>query len=363
MSAFTDFPFDLDLASAHTLPSRVYRDPAVLEAERDRIFGRTWQWAATTDQLAAPGSYLTATVGREPLVLVRDEAGALRAFSAVCRHRAGPVALGSGHAKALRCAYHGWTYGLDGRLKAAPEFDGVQGFDKAACRLPEFRVETWGPWVFVNLEAAAPPLAETLGEILQETAHWRLDRLRAVRAVDYELACDWKVYVDNYLEGYHIPVAHPELHRQLDYAAYRVETRRWHSRQHAPVRAKDTLYHRAASLKEGEVPEAAYYWVFPNLMFNLYPDNVQLNLIEPLGPGRTRTRFVWFVDDHSRPGLDAMLDESLAFSDSVQQEDILLCEAVQRGLGSATYDRGRYSHKRENGLHHFHQLWMDAMKG
>jgi choline monooxygenase len=158
-------------------------------------------------------------------------------------------------------------------------------------------------------------------------------------------------------------VAHPELHRQLDYAAYRVETRRWHSRQHAPVRAKDTLYHRAPDLKDGDTPEAGYYWIFPNLMLNLYPDNVQLNLIEPVGPGRTRTRFVWFVEDPSRPGLDAQLDESLAFSDSVQQEDILLCESVQRGLASSTYDRGRYSHKRENGLHHFHQLWIEAMKG
>ncbi|HJU82774.1 MAG TPA: aromatic ring-hydroxylating dioxygenase subunit alpha [Holophagaceae bacterium] len=362
MSPFTDFPFDADPAAAATLPARVYTDPAVLAAERDRIFGRTWQWVATLDQLSAPGSYLTTTVGREPVVVLKDEAGALRAFSAVCRHRAGPVALGSGQARALRCAYHGWTYGLDGRLKVAPEFEGVRGFDSAACRLPEFRVEAWGPWVFVNLDPAAPSLAETLGEILPETAHWRLDRLRAVRTVDYELACDWKVYVDNYLEGYHIPVAHPELHRQLDYAAYRVETRRWHSRQHAPVRAADTLYHRGGGPREGEAPEAGYYWVFPNLMLNLYPDNVQLNLIEPLGPGRTRTRFVWFVEDPARPGLDAELAENLAFSDAVQREDILLCESVQRGLASATYDRGRYSAKRENGLHHFHRLWVEAMR-
>ncbi|HTL97424.1 MAG TPA: SRPBCC family protein, partial [Holophagaceae bacterium] len=229
-------------------------------------------------------------------------------------------------------------------------------FDRAACRLPEFRIEAWGPWIFVNLDPAAPPLAEVLGEILAETAHWPLDRLRAVKTLDYDLACDWKVYVDNYLEGYHIPVAHPELFKQMDYGAYRVETRAWHSRQHAPVKGSGTLYHR--DLAEGAAPEALYYWLFPNLMVNVYPDHVQLNLIQPLGPGRCRTHFAWFVEE----GKALDLADNLAFSDLVQQEDIALCEAVQQGLASRTYDRGRYSAKRENGVHHFHQLWVEMMK-
>ena len=348
-----DFSFDADLASAETLPSRCYTDASMLPLEQARVFGRSWQWVGSTGQLAEPGSRFHVSIGGEPLLVLKDGEGRLRAFSAVCRHRAGRV---GGEGKTLKCAYHGWTYDLDGRLLGTPEFEGVKHFDRAGCALPEFRVESWGPWIFVNLDAAAPSLGEVLGEILTETAHWPLDRLRPVKTLDYDLACDWKVYVDNYLEGYHIPVAHPELFRQMDYSAYRVETRAWHSRQHAPVKGADTLYHR--DLAEGAMPEALYYWVFPNLMVNVYPDHVQLNLIQPLGPGRCRTHFAWFVEE----GKALDLSENLAFSDLVQQEDIALCEAVQQGLGSRTYDRGRYSAKRENGVHHFHQLWAKAMK-
>lgn len=349
-----DFPFDSDLASAETLPSRCYTDPAILPLEQARLFSRSWQWVGNLDQLSGPGSRFPATMADEPLLVVKDGEDRLRAFSAVCRHRAGRV---GGEGKTLKCAYHGWTYDLNGRLLGTPEFEGVKGFDRAACALPEFRAEAWGPWIFVNLDPAAPALSAVLGEILAETAAWPLDRLRRVHARDYDLACDWKVYVDNYLEGYHIPVAHPELFRQVDYGAYRVETRAWHSRQHAPVKGAGTLYHR--DLAEGQAPEALYYWVFPNLMVNVYPDHVQLNLIQPLGPGRCRTHFAWFVDE----GRALDLADNLAFSDRVQQEDIALCEAVQQGLASTTYDRGRYSVSRENGVHHFHRLWVERMKG
>lgn len=349
-----DFSFDPRLAAAETLPSLAYADPSLAALERGRIFGSTWQWVGVLDQLAGIGSRFQATVGGEPVLVLRDETAQLRAFSAVCRHRAGRV---GGEGKILKCGYHGWTYDLEGHLLGTPEFEGVEGFDRGACRLPEFQVDTWGPWIFVNLDPSAPSLAQVLGEIVAETKAWPLARLRPVKTLDYELACNWKVYVDNYLEGYHIPVAHPELFRQIDYSAYRVETRRWHSRQHAPVKGSGTLYHR--DLAKGEAPEALYYWLFPNLMVNVYPDHVQLNLIEPLGPGRCRTRFAWFVEE----GKSLDLAENLAFSDLVQQEDITLCEAVQQGLESRTYDRGRYSVKRENGVHHFHQLWVERMKG
>lgn len=349
-----DFAFDPELASAATLPSACYTDPAIVAEERLRVFGRSWQWVGHAAQLSAPGARFHTQVGGEPLLILKDGEGRPRAFSSVCRHRAGRVGGVGGEGKTLKCAYHGWTYDLEGRLLGAPEFEGVQGFDRATCRLPEFRVEAWGPWIFVNLDPAAPSLMEVLGEILSETTRWPLDALRPIHARDYDLACDWKVYVDNYLEGYHIPVAHPELFRQMDYGAYRVETRAWHSRQHAPVKGEATLYHR--DLADGAAPEALYYWLFPNLMVNVYPDHVQLNLIQPLGPGRCRTHFAWFAEKE----LD--LGENLAFSDLVQQEDIALCEAVQQGLASSTYDRGRYSVKRENGVHHFHQLWVEMMK-
>jgi choline monooxygenase len=348
----TDYRFDPNLARAETLPSAYYADPAVLEREQRDVFGRSWQLVGRAEQLAAPGSYFTATVGGEPLVVVRGKDGEVRALSNVCRHRAGPVACGEGKRPAFVCGYHGWSYALDGRLLATPEFDGVEEFDRASVRLPGYRVETLGPLVFVCLDPAAPPLREVYGEIapLLEAAPRSAYRLAARK--DWTLDCNWKVYVDNYLEGYHIPIVHPSLHRELDYERYRTETKRWYSQQHAPVKRPDRI-----RVTEGE-PEARYYWIYPNLMLNVYADNFSTNLILPVGPRRTLTVFEWFFPD---PDRRADIDATVAFSDEIQLEDIAICEAVQRGLESPSYDRGRYSVARENGVHHFHGLYVEAM--
>ena len=293
--------------------------------------------------------------------VARGEDGVLRSFSGVCRHRAGPVACGMGNARSLRCAYHGWTYGLDGQLLATPEFEGARDFDRSTVRLPELRVATFGPLVFVRLDPGAPDLDTVLGEMRPETAGLGLEHLRFFRRHDYEVGCNWKVYVDNYLEGYHIPIVHPGLFREIDYGAYRVETRERHSRQHAPVRSASPESPYRRRLPPGKPPEALYYWLFPNLMLNVYPDHVQVNLVLPLGPERTLVRFEWLVPDPARPGLGADFERSFAFSDEVQREDAAICEAVQRGLRSRFYDRGRFSVKRENGVHHFHGLLAVAL--
>jgi choline monooxygenase len=291
----------------------------------------------------------------EPIVITRGEEGELHALSNVCRHRAGPVAQGTGHRTTLRCGYHGWTYGLNGELRATPEWEGVRDFDKSRQCLPSFRIETWSPFLFVDLDGAAPPLAEFLGSIPEETRGLRLERMRLFKQLDYEIDCNWKVYVDNYLEGYHIPIVHPGLFRQLDYGAYRVEPAALHSKQHAPLRSAEGSL-RPGQPPDGSRPEALYYWVFPNLMLNLYPDNLQTNVIVPLSPDRTLTRFEWYVLDPEGPGVAEEFAHSFELSDQVQKEDIRICEAVQRGLRSRTYRHGRYSVARENGVHHFHGL-------
>jgi choline monooxygenase len=353
--------FVADLARATTLPSSWYLDEAVLERERERVFGRTWQLAAYAESLERAGDFTTAEVGGEPVVLTRGEDGSLRAFSNVCRHRAGPVACGAGNRRSLRCGYHGWTYGLDGRLVATPEFDGVEDFDREGGRLPELRAAAFLPLVFVSLDPGVTAIDRVLGEMAAETAGLDLAKLRFLRRHDYEVACNWKVYVDNYLEGYHIPVVHPGLFREIDYGAYRVETRQHHSRQHAPVRSASAQSPYRRHLAPGREPEALYYWLFPNLMLNVYPDHVQVNLVLPLGSGRTLVRFDWLVPDPSRPGVVEDLERSFAFSDEVQREDAAICEAVQRGLRSRFYERGRLSVRRENGVHHFHGLLAAAL--
>jgi choline monooxygenase len=356
-----DFRFEADLARATTLPATWYLDPATLERERERVFGRTWQLAGYAEDVSRPGDVLAAEVAGEPVVVARGGDGALRAFSGVCRHRAGPVARGKGNRASLRCGYHGWTYGLDGSLLATPEFEGVCDFDRSAVRLPAMRVATLGSLVLVQLDPRAPALEAVLGEMAAETAALGLDRVRFYRRHDYEVGCNWKVYVDNYLEGYHIPAVHPGLFREIDYGAYRVETSGQHSRQHAPVRSASPESPYRRELGHGKEPEALYYWLFPNLMLNVYPDNLQVNVVLPLGPERTLVRFEWLVADPERPGLAADFERSFAFSDEVQAEDRAICEAVQRGLRSRFYDRGRYSVKHENGVHHFHGLLAAAL--
>ena len=349
------FSFQPDIALATTIPASWYIDPAALPIEREHIFGRTWQLVGRVDQVLKGGDFFTCSVLDEPLVVTRATDGQLHAFYNVCRHRAGPVANGAGNRKALQCSYHGWTYGLDGRLLTTPEFEDVRCFEKARNGLAPVRVDTWGPFVFANLDPEAPPLHEMLGAIPEETRDIPLDRMSFYKRVDYEIACNWKVYVDNYLEGYHIPLAHPGLYKEIDYKQYRVETERYYSKQYAPIRAKpDSLYRR--NLEEGAEAQAFYYWVFPNLMLNIYPDNVQINIILPLDHARTLPIFEWYVLDVDRPDVAQDFHKSFKFSDVIQKEDIDICEAVQKRLKSRSYDVGRFSVQRENGVHHFHEL-------
>jgi choline monooxygenase len=354
---------------AHTLASRFYIDPSILELERSKIFRRTWQLVGTLSQacgevnganrtIADPETFFTVELAGEPIVIVRDKQSTLHAFSNVCRHRAGPIAQGSGCKNVLRCGYHGWTYTLDGRLIGTPDVEGVEFFDRSTMGMVPLRVETWEQFIFVNFDAHAEPLATFLGEIPRQARGFQFDGLQMVERRDYVIDCNWKVYVDNYLEGYHIPIAHPGLMREIDYAGYRTETFRYYSQQFAPIRAmksEDAGERLYAPGKSGP-QEALYFWVFPNLMVNIYPDNVSTNVILPISQDKTLTIFEWFFHYAGSETTQERVRKAVEFSDQVQQEDIGLCESVQRGLRSSTYDRGRYSVRRENGVHHFHML-------
>ena len=342
--------FEHDLARAATIPSSWYLDERILDREQDSIFAQTWQLVGRIDQLPESGSYLTGSIAKEPIVVVRGRDNQIRAFSAVCRHRAGPVASGEGKRASFQCGYHGWTYGLDGRLLTTSEFEGVDCFVKEDFSLPEFDLETWGPLIFVRIGDGGKSLKDSLGRIHDSIGNDRLRGYRFAMRKDWYVDCNWKVYVDNYLEGYHIPIVHPGLFRELDYANYRVETDELFSIQHSPIARPERLRVNNPS------DEAGYFWVFPNLMLNVYPDNFSTNLIVPLGVDRTLTIFEWYFADPTSEENKRKLDETIAFSDEIQIEDIDICEAVQRGLASRTYDRGRYSVRRENGVHHFHGL-------
>jgi choline monooxygenase len=367
----TSKPLRLDvheqIGCAHTLASRFYIDPSILEIEKARIFHRTWQLVGTLDHpcgevngvkrsIADPESFFTADVAGEPVVVVRDKQGTLRAFSNVCRHRAGPIALGSGCKSVLRCGYHGWTYTLDGRLIGTPDIDGVELFDRTTMGMVPLRLETWEKFIFVNFDRSAEPLSTYLGDIPEQARGFQFEGLQLAERRDYVINCNWKVYVDNYLEGYHIPIAHPGLMREIDYAQYRTDTFRYHSQQFAPIRAMKPEQGERFYAPGTGLQEALYFWIFPNLMLNIYPDNVSTNVIVPISHEKTLTIFEWYFHDAASARVQERVNKAVLFSDEVQQEDIGLCENVQRGLRSSTYDRGRYSVKRENGVHHFHIL-------
>jgi choline monooxygenase len=359
------FCIDPDVARAWTLPSSLYTAPAVLEAEKERIFGRTWQVVGHRDQVENAGDYFTMELVGEPLLIVRGTGGELRGFYNVCRHRAGPPAEGCGSRKLFRCGYHGWTYGLDGSLISATEIEGVEGFRPEDFALVPVRVEEWFNFIFVNLDADARPLGESLGELPKQVEKFPFEGMKRFERRTYEMNCNWKTYVDNYLEGYHLPSVHPGLNRELDYNAYTVEAHAeppsQYVRQFSPIRgaqAGDTPPRRYAEAREDLTTD--YFWIFPNWMLNCYPDNVSLNIVLPLAPERSLAIFEWYLPEKEHGS--AAAKAAVEFSDQIQIEDVGICERVQKNLRSRSYSRGRFSVKQERGVHAFHRMYAEWMK-
>ncbi|MBV9146549.1 MAG: aromatic ring-hydroxylating dioxygenase subunit alpha [Acidobacteria bacterium] len=352
---------DPSVAKSWTLPAEVYLDSGILEREKRALFGSTWQIVGRRQQVANPYDYFTAELAGEPLLMVRGGDGVLRGFYNVCRHRAGPPAEGCGTRKVFRCGYHGWTYSPEGRLLNAPEMEGTENFDHSQLGLQPVPVGEWGAWVFVNLESGAAPLESSLRELPAQAAKYHLEILKLAERREYIMECNWKVYIDNYLEGYHLPSVHPGLNRELDYGQYVTETYATHSRQASPIRGpeneKDIA--RRYSQASGD-QEAEYFWIFPNWMLNCYPDNVSLNIVLPLTPERCVAIFEWYFPDAALT--TDVPAQTVRFSDEIQIEDGRICEVVHRNLKSRSYTRGRFSAKQEKGVHHFHRLYAEWMK-
>ena len=360
-SPFDSFQIDPDVAKAWTLPSSLYTDQSVFAAEKEKIFARTWQVVGHASQIANPGDFFTTELVGEPLVFVRGLDGKLRGFYNVCRHRAGPPAEGCGSRRLFRCGYHGWTYGLDGALISATEIEGVEGFRPEDFALAPVRTEEWFNLVFANLEAEAPPLRESLGELPRQAEKFPFPEMKLFERRTYDMKCNWKTYMDNYLEGYHLPSVHPGLNRELDYNAYVVEPCLRHVRQFSPIRGAqpgDGTPRRYQEAREDLTTN--YFWIFPNWMLNCYPDNVSLNIVLPVEPERSLAIFEWYLPakDHTAPAAKA----SVEFSHQIQIEDVGICEAVQKNLRSRSYSRGRFSVKQEKGVHAFHRMYGEFVR-
>jgi choline monooxygenase len=354
------------LACASTVPARWYRDPATVALERAAIFDRAWHLLGHASRLRNAGDHVVADCGGLPVIAVRGADGVVRAFHNVCRHRAGPIAQCDGlAAKSLRCRYHGWTYALDGQLKSAPEMQSAEGFDVATVRLPELAVREWQGLVFGAVDPArAMPFEDLVAGIDARLGKRADNGARGLadyghhRHVAYDIGCNWKAYVDNYLEGYHVPHVHPALNRMLDYRSYSTELAQWHSLQWSPLESDPGLY------GDGD---ALYYWLWPNTMLNILPGRLQTNRVVPLAVDRCRVEFDFYyplaVDDAEGDGeARARREADRDFSDEVQLEDLRICEDVQRGLASGSYVAGRLNPLRESGVIHFQELLRAAYR-
>ncbi len=343
---------DAALARAETLPASAYRDASAFEAERREVFGRSWLLAAHADELAEPGATVAERLAGWPIFLRRGRDGVLRGFHDVCRHRAGPiVGMPEGDvAKTctvpkLRCRYHGWIYGEDGGLERTPDFGAAEDFEPSALALAPLRVACWRGFVFVSFDAEGPELAESLGRLPELTERLDLERFRFHSRSAHRLACNWKTYVENYLEGYHIPYVHPRLHREIDVKGYEIEAGRSVVTHHAPARA------RVAE----PVYDGLWAWLFPNVAFNVYGEGLSVERMVPVSPSEMRIEYLFLFADGADP------EAALAMCAEVTDEDRRICEAVQRNLEAGVYDRGRLSPRHEAGVFYFQSRLREAL--
>jgi choline monooxygenase len=349
------------LATASTPPSSWYTDSSVFELEQPTVFSHTWQFIGRSEQVRDPGQYISCEIAGEPILVVRGNDAILRGFFNVCRHHAAAVITQSeGTAQSLRCPYHGWTYNLEGALVLAPEFGGVADFNRFANSLVPIEIAVYKNWVFAKLDQGNPSLQDFFGkDLLDHFEALNLEQLNWLERRSYTLNCNWKVFVDNYLDGgYHVPHLHRALNSVLDYGNYTIETGERFCLQSSPLVLHSSEGDTGA-LRRGE--RALYYWIYPNLMINIYASVMDTNLVIPRGVERTEIIFDYYFADVSLGAKQQNL-ASIAVSEQIQAEDVAICESVQRGLASRSYSAGRLSFRREAGEHLFHKLLYADLK-
>jgi choline monooxygenase len=347
-------------AGTRTLPWSWYTDPAALRLEQERIFRRSWQYVGHAGEVAEPGSFAATRAGDVPVVLVRDEEGVLRSFLNVCRHRGSLVCEGRGRRATLQCPYHAWTYGLDGRLLAAPRSEREGGVEREELGLVQLRLESWGPLLFVNPDPEAAPLRDLLGDVPARIAAAGIDvgRLRFLQRWEGEYEANWKICAENFLECYHCPTAHPGFSAVMDVSpdAYLLEAEGARMSQHGPPRPEP----RGRYDPSGEVERGQFHLFFPGTAVNVMAGrpNLSIGPIVPLAPERTWRFLDYFVAPDAD---DAWVEELLAFDTQVGAEDRALVERVQRGVRSGLLAEGLLLPESERLVAHFQALVVDSL--
>ena len=352
-------PFEIaaEIARAETLPGWVYSDAKLHDEIRDRVFVRSWHLVADTSKVKVPGQVFPTTLLEgaleEPILLTRDREDRVHCLSNVCTHRGALLCEGEGVEQQLRCRYHGRRFHLDGRFLSMPEFQGVTNFPSPADDLPKVEHQIWRNFVFAALEPAIAfeewigPVAERVGFLPFERAELDHSRSR-----DYLVKANWALYVDNFLEGFHLPYVHAGLAAAIDYGSYSTELQRWSNLQLGlAAGGEETFELPRGHVDAGKRVAAYWYWLFPNTMFSIYPWGVSVNVVKPLAVDRTKVSFLHYTWDPDK--LEASAGNAI---DRVEREDEAVVESVQKGVRGRLYRRGRYSPARETGPHQFHRL-------
>ena len=331
-----------------SVPARWYCDPDIYRLEQDRIFAREWTLIGFSPQMPNPGDTLARDVAGRPVFAMRGRDGGLRAFLNICRHRAARlVPEGAGHCDVLRCPYHGWLYDAEGRLRATPEFGDDSGLDRDRLGLVPVKVAEWRGLVFVALNEEAPAIEEGLGDLVRVAERFPLERFRWEDRTVYRLDFNWKNYIDNYMEGYHIPYLHPGLNRETDAKAY-------------TVTPQDRICVHRAPTRSGATYDGLWLWRWPDITIGIYGDGLNITRIVPLGPAEMALEIdFFFLPD---PGADERdRRRKMQWTREVVEEDFAICRDVQRNLASGCYESGPLSPRHENGVAYFHDLVRRAL--
>ncbi|WP_372800473.1 aromatic ring-hydroxylating oxygenase subunit alpha [Paracoccus seriniphilus] len=351
-----------------SLRADAYTDPLWYHVDNREIIAKSWQWVCHVEKLRTPGSYVTIEIAGNPIAVVRDREGVLRAFYNVCKHRAHELLSGEGQTSRIMCPYHAWVYKLDGQLVRAPHTENLEGFQPKEICLDSVQVEEFCGFIYVNLDPQAAPLAQLSGDLETEIKHWApdIEDLTFAHRLTYDIKSNWKNVVDNFLECYHCPTAHKDFCELVDMDTYKVTTHGIYSSHMAD--AGNNTENSAYDVSNATVRTHAVWWLWPNTCIMRYPGRssmIILNII-PAGPNRTLETYDFYLEDKT-PN-EAELETIRYLDEVLQVEDINLVESVQRGMSTPAFTQGRIvndpdgSGKSEHALHHFHGLVLDAYR-
>lgn len=358
-----NYSIDPDITKAETLPASFYQDQATFDLIKEKVFYKSWQFIGDENLVKLPkhvhpmillDGYLT-----EPIVLSKDEEGAIHCLSNVCTHRGNLVCQHAGSQRKMICMYHGRKFGLDGKFESMPEFKEAKDFPRDCEDLHRFVTAQWGPMLFANLGSSID-FDKLISEMNQYVGFLPREEFvyNEVQSKDYLVNAHWALYCDNYLEGFHIPFVHSDLNEALDYGSYETVL---HDHFNVQIGfsegAEDTFDLPEGHIHQGKRVAAYYFWVFPNMMFNFYPWGLSVNIVRPISLNQSKVSFLSYIYDESKldKGAGALLDK-------VEREDEFVVEGVHKGLKSKYYTTGRFSPTREKGVHQFHRMLAESLR-